>query len=245
VTRREPEMRVPISFMQKYASRIGPAPMLVYQFILIHFNRRKCLAWPSVRRLSADTGLPRRTVQLCLRTLETTQLIETVRMLGKPSQFRLARGAQDMRGGAQDMRRGCAGGAHPYEPTLMNLHQEPPPQTPPRAGGLETDDGFAAFWNAYPRHTALEHTRAAWRKLAPDPILVQMILCALAWQVKLPEWQREGGRFIPHPAAWLAGKRWADEPPRRPAGPESAAEYRARMNRGEYHRPAVNGNGKH
>ena len=40
---------------------------------------------------------------------------------------------------------------------------------------------------------------------------------ALAWQVKLPEWNREGGRFIPSPANYLDGRRFEDEPPDTPA----------------------------
>ena len=30
-------------------------------------------------------------------------------------------------------------------------------------------------------------------------------------QIASDEWKRDGGRFIPHPATWLNGKRWEDE----------------------------------
>ena len=39
-----------------------------------------------------------------------------------------------------------------------------------------------------------------------------MLVAAVAAQRTWPEWQRDGGRYIPHPATWLTQGRWADEP---------------------------------
>lgn len=71
---------------------------------------------------------------------------------------------------------------------------------------------FSDFWAIYPRKTAKDTARKAWDKLAPDADLGQRVLGAVATQRLCPEWQKDGGRFIPHAATWLHGRRWEDEP---------------------------------
>src|SRR3990167_621355 len=78
---------------------------------------------------------------------------------------------------------------------------------------------FDRFWTGYPRKTKKQDAAVAWRRLAPDPVLVETILAALARHARSDQWTRDGGRFIPHPSTWLHGKRWEDvldvEPSRR------------------------------
>lgn len=99
------------------------------------------------------------------------------------------------------------------------------PQPPADAGAsskakkksAKTDPpGFAAFWSAYPRKTAKGDALKAFAKLAPDDTLLAQMLTALSWQARSDGWVRDGGKFIPHPATWLNGRRWDDEPPRPP-----------------------------
>jgi len=42
------------------------------------------------------------------------------------------------------------------------------------------------------------------------------------------QWQRDGGQFIPHPATWLNGRRWEDQPPEAPtvSGNKPAADHK-------------------
>ena len=68
-------------------------------------------------------------------------------------------------------------------------------------------DGFAEFWNAYPRKVAKPDALKAWAKLKPDPDLQAAILDALAIQARA--WTDK--KYIPHPATWLNGRRWEDE----------------------------------
>jgi len=74
--------------------------------------------------------------------------------------------------------------------------------------------GFADFWGAYPRHTAKQEAIKAFTKLKPDAALLASILAAVHRAASTHDWQKDGGKFVPHPATWLNGRRWEDEPPR-------------------------------
>ena len=81
---------------------------------------------------------------------------------------------------------------------------------------------FDAFWSAYPKKTAKAAALKAWLRAEPDDATVELILRSIAAQSKSPQWVKDGGAFIPHPATWLNGRRWEDEierssnPDRRP-----------------------------
>lgn len=84
------------------------------------------------------------------------------------------------------------------------------------AGGRKPD-GFAEFWELYPRKTAKGAAEKAWPKAvkrAGDPDRIVQGLRDL-----LPTLSRSEPQFIPHPATWLNAGRWEDEiAPRRAAG---------------------------
>lgn len=102
-------------------------------------------------------------------------------------------------------------------PTLPEPTQTQPrptlPQNPPKPPKLETAvPGFEdRFWPAYPRKVGKADAAKAFAKLRPDADLLGVMLRSLATQAASEDWQRDGGRFIPHPATWINGKRWQDD----------------------------------
>ena len=72
-------------------------------------------------------------------------------------------------------------------------------------------DGFDQFWNAYPKKKAKLEAQKAWAKLKPDADLRSTIGKAILLQRNSPDWQKDGGQYIPKPASWLNGRRWEDE----------------------------------
>lgn len=70
---------------------------------------------------------------------------------------------------------------------------------------------FDRFWAAYPRKVSKADARKVFAKLSPDEQMVEMMLQALDWQKRLPEWTKDGGRYVPYPATWLNSRRWEDE----------------------------------
>ena len=79
-----------------------------------------------------------------------------------------------------------------------------------------SDDGFNEFWKAYPRKVGKGDAFKVWKKLSPNEDFRSEILSAVIAQSKWPDWIKDGGQFIPHPATWLNGCRWEDELPDKP-----------------------------
>ena len=70
---------------------------------------------------------------------------------------------------------------------------------------------FDEFWKLYPRKESKQQAKKAWLKLKPDQSLFNLIANALEYRNQTQDWLAENGRYIPHPATWLNGRRWEDE----------------------------------
>lgn len=104
--------------------------------------------------------------------------------------------------------------------------------------GCASDDGFAAFWNAYPRKVAKATAQKAWSNLKPTPALVAEIMEGVKRGVESVEWSKDEGQYIPHPTTFLNGHRWTDEFKAKPPGATNqtpgASSSTARSMRGHY-----------
>lgn len=107
-------------------------------------------------------------------------------------------------------------------PPISQMGENPPP---PRKRGSVHDfpPGFEAFWAAYPRKTAKDNAAKAFAKLRPDDRLLAAMLAALELQKAWPQWTKDRGEFIPHPATWLNGRRWEDFDPTATGGSDPFA----------------------
>jgi hypothetical protein len=90
-----------------------------------------------------------------------------------------------------------------------------PPQEAARNGKKERKEWnpefFERFWSAYPRKVGKGNARKAWQKHGCDT-LIDVIMTALDKYKLCRQWQKDSGDFIPHPATWLNGSRWEDDP---------------------------------
>lgn len=116
----------------------------------------------------------------------------------------------------------CIPGVKPTAPKPSVNHQEPPihnraAQKQQRSSSPSASDsakdGFADFWEQYPRKVAKAQALKAWRKLKPSGQLLADLMAGLERQKASEQWMKDGGQFVPHPATWLNGRRWEDEPP--------------------------------
>ena len=81
-----------------------------------------------------------------------------------------------------------------------------PPSEPSYNDMVETD--FELFWDYYPRKVAKGNARKAFKKAVKkvDAALILFMVGGYAESVK-----NKDLKFIPHPATWLNGERWADQ----------------------------------
>lgn len=84
-----------------------------------------------------------------------------------------------------------------------------PPQAP-RNG--QAEKLFARFWAAYPRKENKKNAFRAFVRMQPDEALLGEMLRAIERQRGSPQWQEDGGKYIPQPSTWLNGERWEDIP---------------------------------
>ena len=84
-------------------------------------------------------------------------------------------------------------------------------------------DGFAEFWQAYPRRVAKGAAEEAYRQIIRNGEATEGELLAGAMRYAA-ERDREDPRFTKHPATWLNGKCWTDEPPPKSGAPRSYLE---------------------
>lgn len=76
----------------------------------------------------------------------------------------------------------------------------------------ELEDGFASFWQAYPRRVDKAKAHRIWtRQLKPDLELTKKILAAVTLQANSHDWKKEKGKYVPYPTTYLNGCRWEDE----------------------------------
>lgn len=73
------------------------------------------------------------------------------------------------------------------------------------------DDGFATFWQQYPKKVAKTQAMKAWKKIKPAGQVLAGLMAGLERAKSSANWQKYGGQFIPHPASWLNGRRWEDD----------------------------------
>ena len=99
------------------------------------------------------------------------------------------------------------------ESVSENRNREPRTDTldQPSADRVEVDDGFTAFWKAYPKRIGKGAALKAWRKIRPANGTQEAILKAVEAQKVWPAWTKDDGQYIPHPATWLNQSRWEDE----------------------------------
>lgn len=69
---------------------------------------------------------------------------------------------------------------------------------------------FNIFWKEYPKKTDRPAALRAFKKINPDSQLFKNMLAALEFQKKTPQWEKDGGQFIPYPSTWLNGWRWEE-----------------------------------
>lgn len=73
------------------------------------------------------------------------------------------------------------------------------------------EEKFIEFYKMYPKKVSIKRAREKFLKINPDDSLFEKMMTSLSGQIMSPQWQKDNGQFIPHPATWLNQERWNDE----------------------------------
>ena len=77
--------------------------------------------------------------------------------------------------------------------------------------GQEYENAFEAFWSIYPRKVAKAYAKQKfWAKVPTFPTNPEDLLNAVERAKESEQWQKDNGKFIPHPSTWINGERWTD-----------------------------------
>lgn len=76
---------------------------------------------------------------------------------------------------------------------------------------LSLASGFGEFWTLYPKKKSKGDAEKAWKSIKPDSDLKVKILEALRFWIRTPDWTKDSGQYVPHPATWLRAKGWEDD----------------------------------
>ena len=106
----------------------------------------------------------------------------------------------------------------------INQEDEREDLTPPKPPVKKAEAEFAVFWLAYPKKQDKQNALKAWKKLNPDAETQRKMILAIQAQRASPQWQKDGGQFIPMPSTWLNGRRWEDQPTSIPQGKRVSAQ---------------------
>ena len=96
--------------------------------------------------------------------------------------------------------------AHEQTETEAEAEAEAETEAAPEARSL-----FKRFWRAYPKKKSKGQAEKVWSAIMPDEQLLDRMLDALRQAERSPGWQKEGGKYIPHPATWRNARGWEDE----------------------------------
>ena len=92
-------------------------------------------------------------------------------------------------------------------PDSLNPHADKTTCSP--SASRSADNGFATFWQGYPKKIGKSAAEKAWSKLKPD---LATVLYAMELAKASDQWRKDGGQYVPHPLTWLNQRRWEDEP---------------------------------
>jgi DNA-binding transcriptional ArsR family regulator len=203
---------------------------------------------PSLAALAADTGLDKSTIKRHLNVLEAGGWVTRIRdpraqsshiptgyALHASARRTESLGAESAKPPRGTERQGLGAENHEARRTVRpNQTGQPKPDqkqpAPANADPYASLPGFAAFWAAYPRRTAKRAAASAYRRALNRCGDAELLVKAAA------AYRDDPGRapeFTRHPATWLNGDCWEDDPlPRRNGRPGdidwNAAVQRAR-----------------
>jgi len=221
-----------ISIMTKVWPMAIPATAKLVLLSLADQANDKGVCWPSQPKIALRCSLSDRAVREQLGWLESikafrrevkvglgTIYILTVDECTEPRNIAPPRNDLPPRNNLPPTPEDCSANPGTTFRQIISKQKEPPKLRDAKkqrracspTASESADDGFAAFWQQYPKKVAKPKALKAWKNLKPAGQLLADLMAGLQWQKASADWLKDGGQFVPHPATWLNGRRWEDE----------------------------------
>jgi len=182
-------------------------------YSLMYINN-KCgwIEWFTVanQMLELNSGLSRQGVLKARNVLKQYGFIDFKSNGTKATSYRIISILESVQASCQVSVQASIQGSVQDSCTLNKLNKTKL-NTPITPKSKSNSDSFETFWKSYPRKVAKASALKSWNKIKPSESLVANILKSLSEQIKSDGWQKDNGKYIPHPATWLNGNRWEDE----------------------------------
>lgn len=200
-----------------------------------HINRKTGDAWPSQQTLADAIGATDRTVRTLVDQLagQGHLVVAPGRGPRNPNRYRLAENRKpasafsiDETGSQLPLSDGKTGNlAHENRKPASGINRKPTSYKPSEGNHLKEPserktlagkhpsiaDAFEEYWNAYPKHAAKEAARKAFASVLKKKLATAAELIAGAERYA-EERRGQDPQYTKHPATWLHGGCWADEP---------------------------------
>lgn len=190
-----------------------------------HMNANHHIAWPSISRLAAMTGLSTSSVKRAVKEIEEAGWLVIERGgINKgtsrytpifPPEIEAQLGSQGHQTGVTLTPAGVtvtpALGSHRHlNQSIESVNNKKTLPHPPDEGDSAL---WKTFWQLYPRKADKIGARKRWTKLtsAEHKLAIE--------DIKAGRFRHADKNFIPYPGSYLNGKRWEDE--REPSGPRA------------------------
>lgn len=72
---------------------------------------------------------------------------------------------------------------------------------------------FERWYSVFPRKVNRAKAEEKWAEIDPDDDLTDVMVSKTEEWSASPDWTKNGGQYVPHPATWLHNKRWTDGSP--------------------------------
>lgn len=80
---------------------------------------------------------------------------------------------------------------------------------------------FERWYSVFPRKVNRAKAEEKWAEIDPDDELTDVMVSKTEEWAASPDWTKDGGQYVPHPATWLHNKRWTDGAPSKEPAPGS------------------------
>ena len=91
-----------------------------------------------------------------------------------------------------------------------------PIQSESNPNPMRAQNGFARFWEAYPKKRSKGDAEKAWDTIKLSEPLVNQVIAKLKLAKTSADWTKDDGKYIPYPATWLRAKGWEDDYSKKP-----------------------------